>query len=369
MRKTHNILLVTNDHVEALTKMADNTIRVSAVDRANVHINDRDKVDREKAIMALAVGDEYVYKASGADFQFFIDTEIVSNGALVGIAAFTVFSFSLFLATFWDSAQESTVLVLVAGGIIGYFCVNPYLLSLVDWRNSMLEEAEALVHASKGMNKALKLLLTLMIIIVISVIEFGVVNAVVDGLGAVKYWVSVLFDSASLTLPLVALGIYTRMPFQAVQILGSLPFLMMIFLSTTFSPGAGIPILKEFRYLFARFYFWCSVDGVQDLMEGCPPSNLNTLYLVLSALLGAFLFLCFRIVLMVQTKIKKVEKKMKRANMADDEEFKALQIELYGKKALKRYEHMQTTVDPEQESAPSSEIDTEANLDGDDVYA
>jgi len=35
------------------------------------------------------------------------------------------------------------------------FSVNPYLLSLVEWRNAMNEEAAALVHASKGMNKAL----------------------------------------------------------------------------------------------------------------------------------------------------------------------------------------------------------------------
>ena len=36
MRIKHNILLVTNDHVAALTKMADSTITVSAIDRSKV---------------------------------------------------------------------------------------------------------------------------------------------------------------------------------------------------------------------------------------------------------------------------------------------------------------------------------------------
>ena len=36
MRLKHNILLVTNDHVAALTTMADSTITVSAIDRSRV---------------------------------------------------------------------------------------------------------------------------------------------------------------------------------------------------------------------------------------------------------------------------------------------------------------------------------------------
>ena len=371
MRKKHNILLVTNDHVEALTKMADNTIRVSAVDRGNVQINEREKVNREKAIHALAVGDRYVYTASGADLQFFYDTEIRSNGALMGIAGFTTFSYCLFLASFWDSSEDSAVLVLVAGGIISFFCVNPYLLSLVEWRNSMREEAEALVHASKGMNKLLKLCLTLSIIFIISAIEFGVVNAVVNGLEGVKFWVAMLFDSASLTFPLVCLGIYTGMPFQAVQILGSLPFLLMIFLSTTFSPGAGVPGLKELRYLYARFYFWCMVPGVEDQMEGCPSSNVNLLYLILSALLGSFLFVCVRVALKISVSMKKKEEKTKRANMVDAE-FKELQVELYGKKALKRFEHREDTLGStirEGTSAPSVGAEPESYPDDVDVFA
>lgn len=39
-------------------------------------------------------------------------------------------------------------------------------------------------------------------------------------------------------------GLFSHLDFQTAQILGSLPFLLMIFLSTTFSPGSGVPVLK-----------------------------------------------------------------------------------------------------------------------------
>jgi len=120
LKNKHQILLVTNDHVEALTKMADNTHRVSAIDRTTVRINAREKVNREKAILALAVGDNYIYTSSWEDLKFFFDVEVASSGSLMGVAVFTVFVFALFLATFWDSKSDSAALVLVGGNIIAY---------------------------------------------------------------------------------------------------------------------------------------------------------------------------------------------------------------------------------------------------------
>jgi ABC-type lipoprotein export system ATPase subunit len=69
MREKHNILLVTNDHVETLKKMADNDITVSAIDRSTVRVNKRENVDREKAILALSFGDNFHYEASSAAFE------------------------------------------------------------------------------------------------------------------------------------------------------------------------------------------------------------------------------------------------------------------------------------------------------------
>ena len=62
MRKHHNILLVTNDHVSTLKGMADNTITVSAIDRSKVQVNGLNNVSRDKAILALSVGEDFAYK-------------------------------------------------------------------------------------------------------------------------------------------------------------------------------------------------------------------------------------------------------------------------------------------------------------------
>jgi hypothetical protein len=101
--------------------MADNTITVSAIDRSKVEINGPHKVDREKAILALSVGQDYDYKASAADLKFFFNVELLNNSTLTAVAAFTVFAFGLFLATFWDSSPDSGALVIVAASIIAFF--------------------------------------------------------------------------------------------------------------------------------------------------------------------------------------------------------------------------------------------------------
>jgi ABC-type lipoprotein export system ATPase subunit len=336
MRKTHNILLVTNDHVETLTKMSDNTITVSAIDRSKVKINMLEEpVDRELTILALAVGGPYVHEPSNADLKFFLDVEVYSNQALVGIAFFTIFCYSLFLATFWDSSENNASTVVIAGSIVAYFCVNPYLLSLVDWRNAMTEEAEALLHSSKKMNQILKTLVTLSLILIISTIEWGCINACTSGLEEFETWIGLLFDSMSATLFLILLGVYSKLPFQSVQILGSLPFLLMIFLSTTFSPGAGVPGIKELRYLFPRFYLWCTLPEVMEQMEDCPPENLNTLYLVLSAFTSTFFFLAAKGIQAFKKEAVKSEDEEHKKEVLGMEETKKLQVELYGAKSLK----------------------------------
>ena len=120
MRKKHNIVLVTNDHVEVLKEMADNTLTVSAIDRTMVRINNRDTVDRRKALLALSVGDRYEYQTGAADLKFFFHVEVLSNAALIGIAAFVLFLFGMVLLTFWDSDTESASLILIAGEILAY---------------------------------------------------------------------------------------------------------------------------------------------------------------------------------------------------------------------------------------------------------
>jgi hypothetical protein len=132
------------------------------------------------------------------------------------------------------------------------------------------------------------------------------------------------------------------MDFQSVDILASLPFLFMIFFSTTFSPGSGVPVIKELRYLFARFYFWCMIPSVQDSMEGCPAEDLNILYMILASLVGVVLFLIAQVFKSMKSK-GKAQKKMNLRESMMDEEFMALQTSLYGEKALKRFNHMNSS--------------------------
>jgi hypothetical protein len=335
MRKRHNILLVTNDHVDTLKGLADNTIVVSAIDRSTVLVNQLQNVPRDKAILALSVGEEFQYHSTWTDWKFFFDVEVYNNGALLGIAVFTMVTCALFLATFWDSSSEQGGLIIVAASLIAFFCVNPYLLQLTDWRNFMLEESEALLHSSKATNSALKSFVALFLVLVISLLEWGIVNAVVNGFEDRKFWVAILMDSASMTLPLIYFGLYTLLPFQAVDILGSMPFLFMIFFSTTFSPGSGVPGLKGLRYLFSRFYFFCMIPVVKDSMEGCPNDDVLVLYMVLSAMVGLFLFIGMEIV-KVLMKTFRTNKAAKKNNMLKDAEFEQLQIELYGEAVLLR---------------------------------
>ena len=116
-----------------------------------------------------------------------------------------------------------------------------------------------MVHNRSSANLFLKTLVTLTLIALLSVVSYGMVNAVITGFESINFLYAMFFDAASLTITLVCCGLYTNMSFEQVQIFGSLPFLLMIFFSTTFSPGAGVEGVKVLRYLFARFYFWCMV--------------------------------------------------------------------------------------------------------------
>ena len=345
MRKKHNILLVTNDHVDTLKAMADNTVTVSAIDRSKVKVNGKEGVDRELALLAMSIGDDYKHTSNNQDLQFFRQVEFSKQGGIPFVAAFAVFAFGLFLLMFWDSQPGSEALVLVAAGIVSFFIANPYFLQLCDWRIYMCEEAEALLHSSKNMNKFLKTCLTLMILIVVAGIQFGVMDAVIGTMTTAEFFFGILFDNMSLMVSMLCLGLYTDLPDPAIQILGAMPFLLMIFFSTTFSPGAGVNGLKELRYLFSRFYLWCMIPSeVGDLMEGCPEQN-NLLYLILAALLVPFLFVLYKISAALYRKFHHEKAKSSRRESMKSMQFAELQLELFGDKALKNLKHIGSTHD------------------------
>jgi ABC-type lipoprotein export system ATPase subunit len=344
MRKKHNILLVTNDHVDTLKEMADNTVTVSAIDRSKVKINEMEGVDRELALLAMVIGDDYRQNRSEGDLKFFCDVEFSKNGGIPFVAGFGVFAFGLFLLMFWDSQPGSEALVLVAAGIISFFIANPYFLQLCDWRIFMIEEAEALLHSSKEMNRFLKMCLAISLLVIISTIQFICQNLIIDTLNSTYFYFAIMFDNISLMVAILCLGLYTDLPDQAVQIIGSLPFLFMIFFSTTFSPGAGVAGLKNLRYLFSRYYLWCEVPGVGEIMEGCPEEN-NLLYLILSALLVPLLFVAFMVVRRCFRKLHHEKAAVSRRESMKSMAFAQLQVELFGEKALKRLKHIGSEAD------------------------
>eukprot|EP00579_Thalassiosira_antarctica_P023218 CAMPEP_0201987892 /NCGR_PEP_ID=MMETSP0904-20121228/92033_1 /ASSEMBLY_ACC=CAM_ASM_000553 /TAXON_ID=420261 /ORGANISM="Thalassiosira antarctica, Strain CCMP982" /LENGTH=502 /DNA_ID=CAMNT_0048542017 /DNA_START=17 /DNA_END=1525 /DNA_ORIENTATION=+ len=342
MRKKHNILLVTNDHVDTLKKMADNTVTVSAIDRSRVKINGKEGVDRELALLAMSIGDEYKHTTNNSDLQFFISVELSKNGGIPNVAVFAFFAYGLFLLMFWNSAPGNEALVLIAANMVSFFTANPYFLQLTDWRIYMVEEAEALLHSSKAMNKFLKTGLTLGILFVVGCIQFTCQVAVIGTLTSVKLFFGILFDLLSLLVSMILFGLFTDLPDQAVQILGAMPFLLMIFFSTTFSPGAGVNGLKELRYLFSRFYLWCMLPGDME-MEGCPESN-TLLYLILSSLVVPFLFGITKLGMNLYKKFHREKKQSSRLESMKTIQFAELQFELFGEKALKNLKHIGSTV-------------------------
>ena len=235
----HNIVLVTNDHVQTLMDLADNTISVSAVDRSMVRINQNHTSHRQMVLHVLgSVGVDYNYpKARESDLKFFWQVEVIMSKSLLGVVTFMMFLYGLFLVTFWNSQPSSAGLIIIATDIVSFFAVNPYLLSLVDWRNAIAEEAEALVHSSKSMNNFLKTMLCTLLLVCISVVSYGMVNAVVEGLEGLNFLVAIVFDLCSTTLPFVAFGLYTTFPHHVCQILAIMPFNFLVLFSNTFCPG------------------------------------------------------------------------------------------------------------------------------------
>lgn len=330
--------------------MADNIITVSAVDRTKVQIEgdfqgDDDYVfrkkstpsfyDREKAIMALSVGDEYKYAPlSKEDLLFFWNTEVIGNGGVLTVLANVIFAFSLFVLTFWGSKDSSAALVLIAGSSISFFVLTPYMVSLTDWRNYMSEEAEALLHSSKAMNKFLKTMLTITMMVMISFLQYCVCQLTIENLKGWDFWIAMLFDNASVQFPFICFGLYTQLSHQLVEIFSGMPFLFMIFFSTTYSPGAGLPVIKELRYLFTRYYMFCMTPYVDMMMEDCPEDpQMNLMLLVFSGCLCVVLFTTFMAVAHCARAHQRRKRALSMMALKEDEDFIQLSQHFYRSKS------------------------------------
>mmetsp|Transcript_54144 Transcript_54144/g.65146 ORF Transcript_54144/g.65146 Transcript_54144/m.65146 type:complete len:197 (+) Transcript_54144:3-593(+) len=161
---------------------------------------------------------------------------------------------------------------------------------------------------------------------------WGCINLVIDGMSDPYILFALHFDTVALIYPMIFVALYSTLPFELVQIIGTTPFLFMIFFSTTFSPGAGVAGIKAVRYLFPRFYLWCELPGVEDDMEDCPEDRIeNMIYLFLSA--QVFNTLIFSLVFAKHCKKKIDESRIieERKDLAMNSDlFRSIQKELFG---------------------------------------
>mmetsp|Transcript_4085 Transcript_4085/g.8396 ORF Transcript_4085/g.8396 Transcript_4085/m.8396 type:complete len:537 (+) Transcript_4085:101-1711(+) len=343
MSEKHNVVLVTNDHVQTLTSMANNIITVSAVDRSVVQINDLPQpVDRRKAIMALKLGTNYRYEQGGKEknagnknLHFFMDVEVYSNTVFKTTAYYFLALSFLFVGTFWNSDADHGELILLACVNLTYYHVMPLLVSLTEWRASMTEEAEALMHSSVHVNKMLKTAIIMGFITLIAVAQYAVLNICVTGFSEVKFALAIVSETAFMTFPFIYVGLFTKMESSMAHLVGSMPIVFTIFFSTTYSPGAGVPVIKDLRYLFSRFYFWCMIPSIQDSMEGCPNNPYNTILVFVSSMFFLFIFLAVMGIRMLKKKQIRHDLDLIRSNLKDST-YKDLQIEMYGPKVLRR---------------------------------
>jgi hypothetical protein len=76
------------------------------------------------------------------------------------------------------------------------------------------------------------------------------------------------------------------------------------------------------------------IPDVKDQMENCPSSDVNVVYMTLSALIGLFMFLIYQVVkaAMAASHTKKTITKQKSLK---DAEFRDLQLELFGADKIK----------------------------------
>jgi hypothetical protein len=219
--------------------------------------------------------------------------------------------------------------------MIVLFCFKPFLITFVDWRNLVEEETQALLHSSKNVMKALKGAMAMIMILIGTLTQWAVLNVVSDSFTAFDLCLSMLLDTLSIVVPFIFFGLYTSLPLLEVDMVASIPFVLMVLFSTTFSPGSGTDALKWMRYLFPRFYFWCKLDGVGPLMEGCPASyNLNMGAMFLAAIFFPCLCVVYSLVRIRAKKRKRSVDDSRRKVVLAGENFGDLWKALYGDKKV-----------------------------------
>jgi hypothetical protein len=119
--------------------------------------------------------------------------------------------------------------------------------------------------------------------------------------------------------------------------------------------------VKEVRYLFTRFYFWCMVPGVKDQMEGCPVSETwNIILLIVTSFLVVLVLIISCAVASTWTKhfSKGKTSSGNKSVRIDDAECQKLQHELYHMTEEEKKARILARKDQREEIASDDESDT-----------
>lgn len=95
-------------------------------------------------------------------------------------------------------------------------------------------------------------------------------------------------------------------------------------------------MLKELRYLFPRYYFWCMVPYVQDTMEECPDDDIIILYLVLSTFTGVFILFVVLLAVHLRENTQRKHQASRHDDIMKKDGFHNLQAKIHGRERLKR---------------------------------
>ncbi len=178
----------------------------------------------------------------------------------------------------------------------------------------------------------------LFVAIIMVCVQFICIHLVIGTLTTAQFFFGILFDLLSSITPLIYMGLYTDWTDRSVQFLGQMPFLLMIFFSNAYSPGAGVYGIKELRYLFPKFYLWCMLPEDME-MEGCPEDSILR-YLILSSFVFPMVFVLLGLVRALSANVHKSKKKSSQLEAIQSVEFATLQLELFGEKVLRKLKHL-----------------------------
>jgi energy-coupling factor transporter ATP-binding protein EcfA2 len=272
LQSRHRILVVTNDHIDAIRNISDNVVTVSGKDRSQVLINGT-AVTRQTALTSLTAGDSKPRNTSFelAEVMCFCKTELLESTFLIQTAVVSVFLRLLYVSAMWNPPTFSEPLLVIMGLIVEILALRPFVESLAAWRECVTEEADALVHSSVQLQKALMCVLVCVLRLCGTMMTYVQLQILSDGLSGRGIMFGIICESIYSDAVIIMVSLYSNVAQQKIAFIASIPAGFNLLLSTSTNPGGGTMVLKPLRYATVRFYLFCFIgDPATNRMEACP---------------------------------------------------------------------------------------------------